>query len=96
MAKLLGKDLKAYGLELNYASDDFDTFATADLNDTLTDVLPCITRRIYVGTAGDLSVLLRSGATKTITAIADGTVLELCVVKILATDTTADDITVFY
>jgi hypothetical protein len=96
--KQLGKDLKALGLDLTTASDDFDVYpANADLDDTLATLFPGgVSRRIYVGGAGDLKVLTRNGDEKIIGTVAAGTLFDLAVVKIIKTGTTATLITVFY
>jgi hypothetical protein len=93
----LAKDKQGLALSLLTASDDFDVFELADLNDTVTDTFPGgLSRRILVGTAGDVAVLRRDGVSKIIKGVVDGLVLEIGVVKILLTGTTASDFTVMY
>ena len=50
------------------------------------------TRALYVGSAGNLVVVMASGSTITFTAIPSGTVLPVRVSKIMATGTSATDI----
>jgi len=59
-------------------------------NDTVP--LPELTRAIYIGASGALSVEFASGAVVTLQGVAAGTVLPLRVARIHATATTADGI----
>lgn len=51
--------------------------------------LPEITRALYIGTAGDVAVLLMSGSSITLTNVPGGTLLPLRVRRVRATDTSA-------
>lgn len=51
--------------------------------------LPEMTRAIYVGGSGSLSVTLASGTTITLEGVASGTILPLRACRLLATGTTA-------
>ncbi|MCP8881907.1 hypothetical protein NIM87_00130 [Devosia sp. XJ19-1] len=80
-------------------SDQFDTFqngltapatrATAitphDAND-----LAFVTRAIYVGGAGDLSVIMRAGDTVTFSDVPAGTLLPIRVSRVLAATSATD------
>ena len=55
-----------------------------------------VTRAIYVGTAGDVSVLMQGGATVTLTGVQAGSFLPLRVRQVLQTGTTAGDIVGFW
>lgn len=54
-----------------------------------TDPLPELTRALYVGSAGTLSVELASGATVVLAGAASGTILPIRVARVHATATTA-------
>lgn len=54
--------------------------------------LPEMTRAIYVGAFGTLSVTLASGATITLEGVASGTILPLRTCRVLATGTSASNI----
>lgn len=51
-----------------------------------------VTRALYVGTAGDVAVLLMSGSSITLTNVPAGTLLPLRVQRVLATGTSATSI----
>lgn len=57
-----------------------------------TTPLPELTRALYVGTSGALSVELASGATVTFPGVAAGTMLPLRAARVRATATTAGGI----
>lgn len=57
---------------------------TVDLRET--------TRGIYVGTGGDISVVMASGDTVSFASVPDGAVLPLRVTRLRATGTTAGNI----
>lgn len=48
-----------------------------------------VTRALYVGTAGDVSVVMRDGGTVVFTNVNGGTTLPCCVSRVMATGTTA-------
>lgn len=98
MTPLIGKDKKALAGDITTSSDDFTEYpALTDLNDTVTDLFPNgISRRIYVGAAGDLMVLTRHGEQKKFQSVPAGTVLEIAVAKIMKTGTAATKIVVMY
>lgn len=55
------------------------------------------TRGIYVGKTGDLTVQFLDGSQITLTNVPDGTFFDgFCVVKVLDTGTTADEIIALY
>ena len=95
MNKLLGKDLLDLGGDLTTASDDFDALVLADLDDIEANLLRGVSRRFYVGVAGNLSVLKRDGTT-VLLKVAAGVEYRLGIVKIFQTNTTADSIIVGY
>lgn len=81
-------------------ADNFDTYR-AGLSDPLTDgvaVTPSdstvltTTRAVFVGGAGNLSVVTSAGTTLTLTGVTAGTVLPLRVTKVRSTSTTATNI----
>lgn len=51
-----------------------------------------IPRAIYVGSAGDLAVVMKGGGTVTFTGVPAGALLSIRTARILATGTTADAI----
>lgn len=51
--------------------------------------LPEMTRAVYIGGSGALSITLASGTTITLDGIGSGTILPLRARRVLATDTTA-------
>lgn len=61
-------------------------FSVTPNNDT---ILAEVTRALYVGTAGDVAMLLASGASVTLTNVPSGTLLPVRAVRVLATGTTA-------
>jgi hypothetical protein len=93
--KLLGKDFLGLGGDLTTASDIIDFFALADLDDDATALLRGLPRRIVVGTSGNLSCLTREGTTVLLPVIA-GEEYNFAIVKIFATNTTADGIIIGY
>jgi len=64
-------------------------FAISPSDSTL---LPETTRGLYVGTAGDIALLMLSGESLTFAAVPAGAVLPLRLTKVMATGTTADNI----
>ena len=59
--------------------------------------LPVVTRGLYVGTGGDLSLVLKGDAAPaSFVGVAAGSVLPLRVVRVRATGTTASDIVGLY
>lgn len=58
-------------------------------------VLPT-TRGLYIGGAGDVAVLMVNGATVTFPGAVAGSVLPLCVTKVMSTNTTATNIVALY
>ncbi len=82
-------------------ADRFQNFAAAPASPathafTVTPVdnadLTEITRGLYVGGAGNLAVIMQSGAAVTFTATPAGSVLPLRVSRVMATGTTATSI----
>ena len=53
-------------------------------------------RRVRVGGTGNLSVVYANGVTDVITAILDGESLDISVIKIVASGTTATKVTIFW
>jgi hypothetical protein len=49
--------------------------------------LPFVTRAIYVGTAGDLAVVMRTGGTVTFASVPAGTLLPIRALRVLETST---------
>lgn len=81
-------------------ADNFATFQTG-LDDPLTDgvaVTPSdstvltTTRAVFVGGAGNLSVVTSAGTTLTLTGVTAGSLLPLRVTKVRSTSTTATNI----
>jgi hypothetical protein len=81
-------------------ADNFDSYRPG-LSDPLTDgvaVTPSdstvltTTRAVFVGGAGNLSVVTSAGTTLTLTGVTAGTVLPLRVTKVRSTSTTATNI----
>ena len=58
--------------------------------------LPQVTRAIYCGGTGDISVVMRSGETVTFSAVQAGTVLPIEAVRVRATGTTASNLVGLY
>ena len=58
--------------------------------------LPQVTRAIYCGGTGDISVVMRSGETVTFSAVQAGTVLPIEAVRVRATGTTATNLVGLY
>jgi hypothetical protein len=54
--------------------------------------LSILTRALYVGTGGDLTVTMAEGGDLTFVGVAGGSMLALRVSRVKATGTTADDI----
>ena len=54
-----------------------------------TNPLPSVTRALYIGGVGDVTVTMKSGATVTFKAVATGAILPVRVVAVAATGTTA-------
>ena len=65
--------------------------AEAVTPDDSTD-LTNVTRGLYVGTGGDLVVIMQGGQTITFTAVPTGAVLPIRVSRVKSTSTTASDI----
>ena len=64
-----------------------------------TTILPDVTRYVYVGGAGNLTVVMWGDATATpvlFTAVPAGTTLPIAVVQVMATGTTATAIVALY
>jgi hypothetical protein len=81
-------------------ADNFATFQTG-LGDPLTDgvaVTPSdstvltTTRAVFVGGAGNISVVTSAGTTLTLTGVTAGTLLPIRVTKVRSTSTTATNI----
>jgi hypothetical protein len=81
-------------------ADNFDTFRPG-LSDPLTDgvavttsdaTVLTTTRAVFVGGAGNLTVVTSAGTTLTLTGVTAGTLLPLRVTKVKATGTTATNI----
>lgn len=82
-------------------TDRFDTFNTAldspakhavaiTPNDAAD--LATATRGIYVGTGGDIAVVMVGGESVTFTAVPQGMILSIRVTRVLATGTTASNL----
>lgn len=54
------------------------------------DLLPFVTRALYVGGGGDLSVTMLSGANVTFRDVPSGSILPIRVTHVLGTGTSAD------
>ena len=55
------------------------------------------TRALYVGTGGDLAVVMKDGGgAKTFANVPSGSVLAICVTKVMSTNTDAADILALY
>ena len=54
--------------------------------------LTYVSRGIYVGGAGNLSVIMDTGVTVTFAGIPSGTFLPICCTRVMATSTTATNI----
>lgn len=74
------------GVNISAATVAFDISPSND-ND-----LAQATRGIYVGTSGTLKVDMLGGGTVTFTALAAGIIHPICVARVYATGTDADDI----
>ncbi len=62
-----------------------------------TNELDCVTRGIFVGTGGDLAVVMADdSAAVTFTNVPNGTILPIRVKQVLDTGTDADDILALY
>ncbi len=61
-----------------------------------TSLLRESTRGIYVGTSGDLEVVNLKGETVVYANVPDGSLLPIRATKVLATNTTADDIVALF
>ena len=82
-------------------SDDFEHFTTS-LTAPLTDGsavapsdsndLPKVTRALFVGQPGDVTLILHSGQTVTLGGLQAGALYPLRVRRVLATGTSADNI----
>lgn len=58
--------------------------------------LTAMTRAVYVGTGGNLAVVMAGGQTVTLPSIPNGALLPICVSRIRATSTTASGIVAFW
>lgn len=86
-------------------TDSFDTFKPA-LTSPLergfavtphnSDELAHVTRELFIGTGGDLALVLKHGDEVTLANVADGARLPYRVLKVKATGTTASDIVGLY
>lgn len=65
--------------------------ATAVTPDNTTK-LATNSRALYIGTGGDVTVLMVEGATVTFTAVPSGTTLPICIQRVNSTGTTATNI----
>ena len=65
--------------------------AVAVTPDDATD-LGEVTRALYVGVAGDIAVVMKSGQEVSFTGVAAGTILPLRIARVKATGTTAGNI----
>ena len=54
--------------------------------------LPMVTRALYIGGGGDLSVVMKDGTTVTFSSLSSGAILPIRASRVRATDTTASDI----
>ena len=105
MKKLIVLSFLLFASSAFAATDNFSYFTTG-LKEPVIDAvavtpsdvtdLTYMTRRIYVGGAGDVTVVMKSGNTITFKAVPTGTVLEVRVSRIKATGTTATNIVALY
>lgn len=81
--------------------DSYSTFATGlespardgfAITPSDSNTLPEVTRALYVGAGGSVSLILASGATVTLSGVAGGTLLPLRTRQVRATGTTASAI----
>ena len=63
-----------------------------DVTPSDADDLDQVCRALYVGTGGDVAVVMRDGTAATFKNVPDGAMLDLRVRRVNATGTTADDI----
>jgi hypothetical protein len=83
------------------ASDDFSTWATsppgpcrhaAVVTPSDSADLTNVTRKLFVGGAGNIKVTTAGGETLLLTGVAAGSVLDICVSRVWSTTTTATNI----
>jgi hypothetical protein len=76
------------------ASTRLDSPASSAVAITPSDTvdLANVTRAIYVGTGGDLTVIMRGGQSVTFTAVPQGVMLSVRASRVLATGTTATNL----
>ncbi len=70
-------------------SNPIEHLETVTPHDTTT--LANVSRALYVGTGGDVTVLTKGGETKTLTAVPSGTWLPIRVQRVNTTGTTASN-----
>ena len=76
---------------MTYPADNAETVTPSD-STTLSNV----SRGLYVGTSGDVTVLMQGGQTVTFTAVPAGTVLPIQIQRVNSTNTTASDMVSLY
>lgn len=77
----------AANLGLNQPAHDGCEVTSSDKDD-----LPNVSRWIYVGSTGDVQVILMGGQTVLFTAVPAGTLLPIRVTRVMAAGTTASDV----
>jgi hypothetical protein len=83
---------KTHARSLTSPPEDAVTITPSDAAGAMSHV----TRAIYVGAAGDIALLMQSGATVVLRGVPSGSFLPLRVRQVLATGTTADGIVGFW
>lgn len=68
----------------------------AEITPSDSEDLSYTTRAIYVGTIGDLSVVMAGGQTVTLANVLGGTILPIAVTKVLNSGTDATDLVAFW
>ena len=81
-------------LDGNKSAPSVDAAAVTTSDSADLPVIP--TRGLYVGAAGDVKVIMASGATVTFADVLAGTVLPIQVRRVFATGTVATDIVALY
>lgn len=69
---------------------------SADVTPDDTTKLDTVTRGLWVGTGGDISMLMKDGTTATWANVPDGSLLPVRVQRVNSTGTTASDIDAVY
>ena len=91
-----GDTLKSDGTTINVADMIEDAKATGAVAVTPSDSSFPVTSGIYLGTSGDLSVVMKNGTEITFKSLAAGVIHPLSVTKVKTTNTTASNIIAVY